>query len=76
MTPSAAAKELLESLPFLKGRATVWPLTRDGELKLVIKLDHQYRYSLENIPKNFQGFSVTIESAVEVKPQLNFQPES
>lgn len=70
MNPSPAASALLASLSLPAGAATVWPTTRDGQTKLVVKLDRRFWERSNSIPGEFEGFVVVIEANAPVTAQL------
>jgi hypothetical protein len=61
---SGTAVRLLQSLHAPAG-ATIWPMTVDGKLKLVIKVDKRYRNRLE-APTCFEGYEVIMEELGEI----------
>ena len=61
LNPSSAAQSLLSSISLPVGAVTVWPTTRDGQIKLVVRLDLRFWDYSKNIPVEFEGFDVIIE---------------
>jgi hypothetical protein len=61
LEPSSAASALLASLSLPAGVATVWPSTRDGQMKLVVRLERPYWPLARSIPLEFEGYPVDVE---------------
>jgi hypothetical protein len=69
MTPSAAALSLFNQLPLPAGTVTVWPLTIDGQIKLVVTLDKRYWNKIKQMPTTYEGFNVVVEPPMNMLPQ-------
>ncbi|MCL4525183.1 MAG: hypothetical protein M1492_01565 [Gammaproteobacteria bacterium] len=70
MTPSSAANELLKSLPFPSGAVVIWPVTRNGQIALSVRLNSQYGDKAHIIPKKFAGYSIFVESNQPLSAQF------
>lgn len=69
LSPTLAASALLSLLSLPAGAATVWPTTRDGQVKLVVKLDKRFWDRKKDVPIEFEGFSVVVEPSVSISAQ-------
>lgn len=69
MKPSPAANALLVSLSLPPGAAVIWPATRDGQTKLVVRLNNQFWDRSKGIPSQFEGYSVIVEPNQPVSAQ-------
>jgi hypothetical protein len=75
LNPSPAASALLASLALPTGAAAVWPTTRDGQVKLVVRLDRKYWERSKSIPQEFEGFSVVVEPNQPLAAQFSASGE-
>lgn len=71
--PSPAASALLKTLALPPGTVAVWPTTRDGQIKLVVKLDQRYWLESKKFPSMFEGFSVIVEPYQSLPAQTSFR---
>lgn len=69
MKPSPAANALFVSLSLPPGAAVIWPATRDGQTKLVVRLNNHFWYRSKEIPSQFEGYPVIVEPNQPVSAQ-------
>ena len=70
MTASQSASALLRALDLPRGSAAVWPVTRDGAVALVVRVDPQLVAKMPKVPASFQGYRVLIEPNNPIGTQL------
>ncbi len=62
MRPQVAADLLRESILAPPGAVTVWPWHHDdGRVTMIVIIDPKYWVDMRQIPKDFEGFEVTVE---------------
>lgn len=70
MTASQSASALLRTLGLPRGSAAVWPVTRDGAVALVVRLDPALMARMPDLPKSFEGYRVLVEPNKPIGTQL------
>lgn len=69
MSPSQAAQRLLSLLDIPAGTGTVWPVTRGGQLALVVRLKPGVSLKRDALPASFDGYPVVLERGTEIPGQ-------
>jgi hypothetical protein len=61
MTPIESARSLERLIGAPIWAVSVYPLSRNGVVSLVVSIDQRYAVGKQGLPKTFDGYSVVLE---------------
>jgi len=61
VSASQSAQQLLQVLRLPAHAVTVWPTTREGEVRLVVRVTASETLNRADVPATFNGYRVVVE---------------